>query len=228
MHIKHLVLAAFIASPFAVVHAQQTTPTAKPSTQSEGGKQATSQSAGQSKVTPADRNFLTQAASDGQKEIELAKIAQQKAGAPAVRMLAERIEKDHMQADQELRKIAQSKSVTLPAADHKADAAKMEKLEGSAFDRNYSNMMVTAHKNAIALFEKGSKSADAEISAFASKTLPTLREHLKMSQEALASSKTSTSGSTAPGSQSTSPGSSPPAGKPSGGATAPGTTSQPK
>jgi putative membrane protein len=184
---KVTVTAALVLACVASAYAQQQT---QPATK---GSTANTPSQGTT-LTAADRNFITKAAADGHKEIELAQLAQQKAATPTAKELAARILKDHQQADQELKALAQSKGVTLPAPpDHKAVVAKFEKVEGAAFDRTYSNMMVQDHTAAIALFERASKSKDAEVSAFAEKTLPALREHLRMSKEAQGAT-TSTSG----------------------------------
>jgi putative membrane protein len=185
----------------AAVHAQQPAPASR-----ESGRPTQ----GTSNLAGGDRDFITKASADGHKEIELARIAEQKATSPAVKTLASRIHKDHTQADQELKSLAQSKGVTLPAPpDHKAETARLEK--DANIDRTYSNMMVADHKRAIALFERASMSKDADVKAFAEKTLPALREHLKLSQEAAASTRstssatpstaspTGTSGTTNPG-----------------------------
>jgi putative membrane protein len=42
---------------------------------------------------------------------------------------------------------------------------------------------VADHKAAKALFEKGVKSKDAEIKAFANKVLPDIEHHLQMAQQ---------------------------------------------
>ena len=45
-------------------------------------------------------------------------------------------------------------------------------------------MQVSAHKDAVALFARYAKGGDnADLNAFAAKTLPLLREHLKMAQD---------------------------------------------
>ena len=44
-------------------------------------------------------------------------------------------------------------------------------------------MMLKDHKEAVSLFQKESKSKDSDLSGFASSTLPTLQEHLKMAQD---------------------------------------------
>ena len=45
-------------------------------------------------------------------------------------------------------------------------------------------MQVSAHKDAVSLFERYGKGGDnAELKTFANETLPTLKEHLKMAQD---------------------------------------------
>ena len=45
-------------------------------------------------------------------------------------------------------------------------------------------MQVSAHKEAVSLFERYAKDGDnPELKSFASKTLPHLQEHLKMAQD---------------------------------------------
>ena len=205
---KSMFAAAFalacVTSAFAQQPNQPQTqkpPQTQPPTQGEGQRQApatkgtTSQTGSQSgSLAQADRNFITQVAASGHEEVELAQLAQQKGSSPAVKALAERLQKDHSQANQALSTLAQQKGVTLPAThERKPASAKLDKLEGAAFDRAYSNLMVQNHTNSIALFERESKSKDADLRAFAEKTLPTLREHLKMAKEAQGGT-TSTSG----------------------------------
>ena len=48
---------------------------------------------------------------------------------------------------------------------------------GAEFDRAYIDMMVDGHSKAIQLYEKASKSSDSDISTFATKMLPTLKQH---------------------------------------------------
>ena len=207
---KSMIAAAFALACVTSAFAQQpnppqtqTPPQTPPPTQGEGQRQGqapatkgtTSQTGSQSgSLAQADRNFITQVAASGHEEVELAQLAQQKGSSPTVKALAERLQKDHSQANQELSTLAQQKGVTLPAThERKPASAKLDKLDGAAFDRAYSNLMVQNHTNSIALFERESKSKDADLRAFAEKTLPTLREHLRMAKEAQ-SGTTSTSG----------------------------------
>jgi putative membrane protein len=179
MQTQHATVMGIVLASFVAVHAQQPTPSSKEPTSQQG-----------STLSVADREFITQASADGHKEIALAQLAEQKGMSPSVKALAQRIRKDHMQAEQGLKSLAQSKNVALPApADHKAEIGKLEKDPN--FDQTYASMMAADHKKAIALFERAGNSKDADVKMFADKTLPALREHLKLAQEA-ASMKTST------------------------------------
>jgi putative membrane protein len=60
---------------------------------------------------------------------------------------------------------------------------KLSKMKGAAFDRAYMAHMVTAHQQAVALFQKETSGGkDPEAKAWAAKILPTLQEHLKMAR----------------------------------------------
>ncbi len=61
---------------------------------------------------------------------------------------------------------------------------KLSKSSGAEFDRQYANAMVKDHKEDVKEFSKeADKGKDPDVRAFASKTLPTLKEHLKMAQD---------------------------------------------
>src|SRR5215204_1649351 len=91
---------------------------------------------------------------------------------------------EHSQANTELMTLASSKGITLPTAlDEKQqkDANKLQGNTGAEFDRAFAKMMVSHHKKDVSDFEKQStKGTDPDLKAFATKTLPTLQEHLQM------------------------------------------------
>jgi len=73
--------------------------------------------------------------------------------------------------------IASVKNVTLPMKEVNTD--KWTRKNVKSFDEDYMEKMVSDHKDAVSLFEKESKKgSDAQLAAFAAKTLPKLREHL--------------------------------------------------
>jgi predicted outer membrane protein len=65
---------------------------------------------------------------------------------------------------------------------------------GAEFDRAYLEMMVTDHSKAIELYENASKSADTDVSGFATKMLPSLREHHDKAKSLQSTVNTSQSG----------------------------------
>ncbi|AOM78884.1 DUF4142 domain-containing protein [Pedobacter steynii] len=71
---------------------------------------------------------------------------------------------------------------TITVAEVNSAIQELDALSGTQFDMAYTQMMITDHKNAITLFELGSKSSDPEIKAFATKHLPTLQSHLQQIQ----------------------------------------------
>ena len=75
----------------------------------------------------------------------------------------------------------------LPSAPSKMQTAredKLSKLSGAAFDRAYIADMLADHKKDVAEFERQSMhAADADLKAFAAKTLPTLKDHLQQVEQ---------------------------------------------
>jgi putative membrane protein len=135
----------------------------------------------------ADQQFVINVAKDGMAEVELGKLAAEKASKDDVKKFAQRMVDDHSKANDELKTLAQNKNITLPTAidaKHKTHLDSMSKLSGEAFDRAYAKDMLADHQKAVAAFRTESKSGkDADVKAWAAKTLPTLEEHLKQAQE---------------------------------------------
>ncbi len=135
-------------------------------------------------VTGGDLAFMNDAAPGGMAEVELGKLAAQKAQNPEVKAFAQKMVEDHSKAGEELKALAAQKKVMLPAdvlPTHKEVMAKLSKLSGADFDKEYVTAMVAAHEKDVAAFENVSKTAaDADVKAFATKTLPTLKMHLEM------------------------------------------------
>jgi putative membrane protein len=151
----------------------------------------------------SERKFVEKAAAHGLAEVELGKLAAQKASSSEVKQFGQRMVDDHGKANDELKQLASTKGITLPGAPDKAhqrDMDKMSKLSGEQFDREYMQHMVKDHKQDVKDFEKQSKGAkDADLKAFAAKTLPTLQEHLRMAQSTEQTVKTAAAGTRASG-----------------------------
>ena len=126
--------------------------------------------------------FLKKVTNSGMAEIQLAKLAQQKATIDAVKNFAAMLERDHTSVNQQVKTLADQRSVALPAAvsdDKQKMYTDMDKMSGKAFDKNYISMMIKAHGDGISLFEDTrSNASDIDVKNFADKTLPTLKMHL--------------------------------------------------
>jgi putative membrane protein len=130
----------------------------------------------------ADAKFAVDAANGGMAEVALGKLAQEKTANAQVKEFANMMVKDHGKANDELMALAKSKNITLPAtvSDDKQKAmADLSKKTGADFDKAYVSDMVDGHKKTIDLFEDEVKNGkDADLKAFATKTLPTIKMHL--------------------------------------------------
>ncbi|MDM1295819.1 DUF4142 domain-containing protein [Sphingobacterium sp. N143] len=137
-------------------------------------------------VAESDAEFVTEAANGGMAEVELGQLAQQKAQNGEVKAFAEMMIKDHTKANEELKALADSKNITLPAAVASEQQQVKDKLTSkpaSEFDKAYIADMVEDHEKDVKLFEDASKNLkDPDLKAFVDKTLPTLRNHLDHSK----------------------------------------------
>jgi putative membrane protein len=135
-----------------------------------------------------DQTFVNSAAQGGKAEVTLGQLASQKASNQKVKDFGQRMVTDHGKAGQELTGIAQKKSITPPSSLTSEDQAlyqKLQGLSGADFDKTYMEAMVKDHKKDIDEFQREADSGkDPDVKSFASQTLPTLREHLKMAQDA--------------------------------------------
>ena len=160
-------------------------------------------------VTP--QQFTWDATVAGLKEVRLGEIAEQNTTNADVKQFAEQMVKDHSRANLRLEKIAQAESLNLPdtnvfyvtindqppkqatqlmaqtpqeALDAQRIAVQhLQALSGRDFDLAYASAAVEDHTNAVQLFENASANlTDKKLQKFATRTLPTLREHYTMAQ----------------------------------------------
>lgn len=131
---------------------------------------------------PADAKFAVDAANGGMAEVALGKLAQQQANNAKVKDFANMMVTDHSKANDELMALAKSKNITLPDSvsnDKKQEMMDLSKKTGADFDKDYVDKMIEGHQKTISLFEDESKNGkDADLKAFADKTLPTIKMHL--------------------------------------------------
>jgi putative membrane protein len=161
--------------------AQQTTPPSAPATTSES---TTKPPSGMSR---SDRDFMTKVAGDSLAEIELGRLAAERGQSDAVKQFGQRMVSDHTKANDELKRLADQKGVTLPTQLDKTHARtrdRLAKLDAAAFDREFVKDMVRDHKKDVSAFQRESQKAkDPDLKSWAGQTLPTLQDHLKAAQD---------------------------------------------
>ncbi len=138
-------------------------------------------------VSDQDREFVNKAATGNLAEIELGRVAAQRAARPSVRSFGERMMTDHGRSNAELASLARSKGIEAPTALEPSQQAvrdRLSALSGNDFDRAYVSKMVRDHTEDIALFERAAEiSTDPDLKAWAAQSLPMLREHLALARQ---------------------------------------------
>jgi putative membrane protein len=189
-----LALAVAVAA-CADSYRNESAPSGSTATQARSGSTATAMPAAATTPGPtatvpatrldaADRMFLIDAAIGGMAEVELGRMAQDRATLQPVRDFGRRMVQEHGQAHQELMRIATRLGVTPPTmADPARQAARdaLLQLSGREFDRQYVEQQFTEHATALTAFQMASQRADDdELRAFARKTAPVIQQHLDM------------------------------------------------
>lgn len=134
------------------------------------------------KLSSKDKSFITDASEAGNAEIEKANMADKTSTDPDIKAFAEMMVTDHTKANDDLAGIVSGKNgkvSTGPGAIQDAKILELKALSGETFDKAYAKQALADHKEAVTLFEKASANLeDADLKAFAEKTLPTLKHHL--------------------------------------------------
>jgi putative membrane protein len=139
--------------------------------------------------TVSTREFVQQVAMSDMYEIQSSQLAAER-GDAATKTFANQMIADHQKTSSELKSMAQSGgSAGMPAPPaaldqkHQKMVDKLKGLSGTQLSKQYQADQVAAHKEAVALFDRYARSGDnAELKAWAAKTLPTLQQHLQMAQ----------------------------------------------
>ena len=143
-----------------------------------------------------DAKFVRTAAEAGMAEVRMGQLIKESAQSKELREFGEKLVTDHTKANEELNQIAARKGVsppTQPAEKYEKMLDQLSKLKGAEFDRAAQKHSLMHHQEDVQLFEKASQSLkDADLKAFAEKTLPTLKEHLAMAKKLQAQATTET------------------------------------
>jgi putative membrane protein len=138
-------------------------------------------------ISPTTADFVNEVAVSDMFEIQSNTIARDKGNA-AEKAFASQMVTDHTKTSTELKGLVSSGKVKAelpPAIDssHQSKLDKLKGLNGKDFSSSFDSMQVDAHKDAVSLFERYANGGDnADLKAWAGKTLPTLKHHLEMAE----------------------------------------------
>ena len=139
---------------------------------------------GDTVATGGATGLMNAAATANMAEVELGKLAVEKAVNPEVKQFGQKMIEDHSKSLEELKKLADQKNTALPPdilPTQKEAKEKLSKLSGAEFDTEYVKTMVADHRKDVTAFKAATKTVgDADVKAFAEKTLPVLKMHLEM------------------------------------------------
>lgn len=163
----------------------------------------------QSKVGENDVERMEDISHANLAEISVGKMALEKGQSDAVKKFAQTLIDDHTKAQDELKKIASAKGVTLPTetdVQHKAIATALQALSGETFDDQFIQRVgVGDHQRTRDMLADVSKNAtDPQLKAYAAKTIKVVDSHLARAKKLEASMNAagksgSTSGGTSSG-----------------------------
>jgi len=134
-------------------------------------------------LSGGDLQFLTSAAQQGLLQATLGVLAADHASSSEVKEFGQNLAKHHAAQNERIKLLAIKKGVTLPSGltpRQNKTADSLSKLEGLKFDKAYLEEVVSDQQDYIAVFEEGTLSRDPEIKAFATTSLPGLKQNLAL------------------------------------------------
>ena len=169
-------------------------PTAAPRDNMPGNPGAVPQD-GQIDPYVTDKDFVKTVAESSAMEVQLGKLAQDKASSDAVKELGKKMVEMNTQTAEQMKHAAAALKVPEPAEpSRKAKKAedKLAKLSGADFDRAYVKIAADEQKQAVKQFEREAKDGKVPgVKDFAAKNLTAEQERQKQAEE-LASGGTGT------------------------------------
>lgn len=134
----------------------------------------------------AEKKFLCRAADARMMDWAEGQLATEHATNTPLKEYGQRMLDEQDAFMDDIKALAADKNYILPTAlsEKKANGlADLKEEKGKDFDKKFIKMMVIDHKRDVKDFKRALKSKDADVSAFAKKYLPVLKEHLATAQK---------------------------------------------
>lgn len=172
-----------------IVAALAITPLAMQAQESDSTKSTSSSSGSKhSSLAATDKeSVIKNAAKMNMATIKYSELATEKAQSPELKQFAQTLKQDHEKAQQDLQRIAQKHSVTLPTTvDEKCqqEISRLEALSGQEFDREFAKGAVEGHAMAVAHLQHASSGAqDTDLRQYTQQMLSKVRQHQSKGRE---------------------------------------------
>lgn len=162
-------------------------------------------SAESGKVGRADERLMKEIARANLAEISTGKLALEKSQNDQVKSFAQKMIDDHTKALDELKQLAQAKSITLPMEpdrQQKATEKRLSALSGEKFDKQYVEQVGERSQRGThkLLKQASTKAQDADLKNYASKTMGVVESHQQMAEETERNIRSSSHGKSGAGS----------------------------
>jgi putative membrane protein len=138
-------------------------------------------------ISPSTADFVKEAAMSDMTEIAASKVGQERGNAEEKAFAGQMIT-DHTKTSSELKQLVSSGDVKaeIPTVLDSSSQSKVDKLKNAKpddFSSTFESMQVSAHKDAVSLFDRYAKGGDnPKLKDWAGNTLPHLQHHLEMAQ----------------------------------------------
>jgi putative membrane protein len=133
---------------------------------------------------PTTPDFVAKAAMSDMYEVQVGKIAADKAQSDVVKQFGRQMVDAHTKTTDELMGIVKSKNIKVDVptkldSEHQKLIDDLNSASAKDFDKTYASQQVDAHQNAVKLFKKYAENGDEpDVKQFAAKTLPAIEHHL--------------------------------------------------
>ena len=138
--------------------------------------------------TDLDRSWVSDQLEDGDREVRLGRLAEEKGATPDVRAFGTMMVEHHTVAGTELKQVATRHGITADDDDRDENQREFDRLSaltGSDFDRAYLDEMIDDHEDAIDEIDGKVNDNDehADLKGWAAKTRPVVKQHLEKAKE---------------------------------------------
>jgi putative membrane protein len=149
--------------------------------------------AGQEKLSPADKKFMTMGADINMTEANLGKMAEDHASEQSVKAFGQTLTQDHSKAYGELLGVADSTHEQIPRGidiRKNSEYQQLSHMKGASFDRQFLQHEIRDHEKALAEFKREAEHGEnTEVKNYANQQVPVLEKHLHDAQDLAKSAK---------------------------------------